>query len=70
LTWLKSKMATFTEHYGHRLLSDFGARPNSARLAETPATGVEPQANLTEEVYWIGAATTDSALFLYSRRGT
>jgi hypothetical protein len=32
-------MATFTEHYGHRFLSGFGARPNSARLSVTPATG-------------------------------
>jgi hypothetical protein len=65
LTWLKSKMATLTERYGHPFLSCFGARPNSARLLVTSATGGEPRANLDEAVYWNDLVPTDSFFFFY-----
>lgn len=70
LTWLKSKIAIFTEQYGQRFLSGFGARPNSARLSVTSATGGERQATVDEEVYWIDVASTDNFFFFYPQRGT
>jgi hypothetical protein len=70
LTWLKSKMAIFIEQYGHRFLSVFGACSNSPRLAKTPTTGDEPQANLEAEIYWIGIAPAGDFLYVYPQRGT